>query len=199
MEAQVNQLRAYAALRDLAIVAEYADQRSGKDDPYEREGLRAALESLEHSGGDILVVSKLDRISRNTMHVLRLLEAADRQGWELVALDLGSGTKTPEGKLQATIMAALAEFERDRIAQRIKDALRARAQRGTALGRPSRMAPALVEATRAIVAEDDTLTLREISAQLQQRGWVTSVGTPFSPTHVSRILRVVHAQDATHT
>lgn len=193
MEAQVTRLRAEAAHRGITLVGEFADQRSGKDDPFRREGLRAALEALQRGEADVLMVAKLDRVSRDTYHLLGLLNLAQQQGWELVALDLGTSTKTPEGRLQATIMAALAEYERIRIGQRISDALQQRARRGLHNGRPSTLTPDLRAAIEHMCSRDPRPSLRQMAYWLTEQGFVTSTGNPYSASHVARLVAAVVA------
>jgi DNA invertase Pin-like site-specific DNA recombinase len=92
---------------------------------------------------DVLVCWRLDRLGRNLKHLVTLLEELQALGIAFVSLNEGIDATTPAGKLQMHILAAIAEFERSRIAERVKAGLqRARAQ-GTRLGRP-RKVPATI-------------------------------------------------------
>jgi DNA invertase Pin-like site-specific DNA recombinase len=108
--------------------------RSAKD--LERPGLYGALEEIAEGRADGLVVAKLDRASRSLVDVTRLIDWFQRAGAEFVALDVGLDTSTPSGKLVANIMASVGEWERETIAKRTSEALRARQASGLAAGRP---------------------------------------------------------------
>jgi DNA invertase Pin-like site-specific DNA recombinase len=85
---------------------------------------------------DVLVCWRLDRLGRNLRHLVTLIEDLQGVGVSFVSLGEGIDCTTPAGKLQLHILAALAEFERERIRERVLAGLaRARAQ-GKRLGRP---------------------------------------------------------------
>jgi DNA invertase Pin-like site-specific DNA recombinase len=73
-----------------------------------------------------------------------LMEAARREGWALVILDLGVDTTTPSGEMIANVMATFARFERRLIGQRTKDALAVKKRQGARLGRPLTVGPDVV-------------------------------------------------------
>ena len=93
-----------------------------------RPGIQAALKAL--GPGDVLVVAKLDRISRSVQDFAGLLARARREGWALVCLDVGVDTTTPAGEMVANVMAAFAQYERRLIGQRTADGMAIK--RGTA-------------------------------------------------------------------
>jgi DNA invertase Pin-like site-specific DNA recombinase len=84
---------------------------------------------------DVLVVWRLDRLGRNLLHLILLLDELNAVGVAIVSLGDGIDTGTPAGRLQLLILAAIAEFERARIQERVRAGLaRVRAQ-GRRLGR----------------------------------------------------------------
>jgi DNA invertase Pin-like site-specific DNA recombinase len=72
------------------------------------------------------------------------MEAARKEGWALVILDLGVDTTTPSGELIANVMATFAQFERRLIGQRTAEALAVKKRQGFRLGRPLALPDALV-------------------------------------------------------
>jgi DNA invertase Pin-like site-specific DNA recombinase len=93
---------------------------------------------------DVVVCWRLDRLGRNLKHLITLLEELQALGVAFVSLAEGIDATTPAGKLQMHILGAIAEFERERIRERVLAGLqRARAQ-GKRLGRP-RTRPALID------------------------------------------------------
>ena len=107
---------------------------SGRD--LHRPGMELVLRALQARRVDTLVVAKLDRLGHSLLDVAGLIDQAARQGWALVALDVGVDTGSLTGKAMAGMMAVFAELERGLIGQRTRDALRAARERGTVLGRP---------------------------------------------------------------
>ena len=108
---------------------------SGSVPASERKGFGQLINKLE--AGDVLVVTKLDRLGRNAMDVRATVEALTGMGVRVHCLALGGVDLTsPAGKMTMGVIAAVAEFERDLLIERTQSGLaRARAS-GTALGRP---------------------------------------------------------------
>ena len=159
---------------------------SGKD--LERPGLRRALERIAAGKADGLVVSKLDRLSRSVVDFGHLLEWFEVAGATLAALDLGVDTSTPQGKLVANVLAAVAEWERDTIAQRTKDGLAAARADGRPVSRASTSdRPELAERIRTMKAAGETL--HEIAAQLNAEGISTPRGgSEWRPSSLQTVL-----------
>ena len=116
----------------------YQDLASGRFD--DRPGLTACLKALQP--GNTLVVWKLDRLGRNLKHLVNTIEDLKNKeiGFKVLS---GAGaqidTSTPHGKLVFGMFAALAEFERELIAERTKAGLAAARARGRLGGRPRKM------------------------------------------------------------
>ena len=92
--------------------------------------LIGALARLKAGDANVLVVSKLDRLSRSVSDLCYLLEVSEKEGWSLVILDLNIDCTTSSGRMQAQIQATFAEFERRRIGERTKDEIAVMALRG---------------------------------------------------------------------
>jgi DNA invertase Pin-like site-specific DNA recombinase len=133
-ENQLQELRRYVQARGWTAV-EYVDRGvSGAKDR------RPALDQLQLEARrrrfDVVVCWRLDRLGRNLKHLITLLEELQVLGVAFVSLAEGIDATTPAGKLQMHILGAIAEFERERIRERVMAGLqRARAQ-GKRLGRP---------------------------------------------------------------
>jgi DNA invertase Pin-like site-specific DNA recombinase len=112
-----------------------------------RLGLSDALRRLAEREADVLVVAKLDRLSRSIFDFSGLIERSRRERWGIVALDLGVDTTSAAGELVANVMAAVSQWERRAIGERTKEALAAKRAQGVRLGRP----PAIGEHVRAHV------------------------------------------------
>jgi DNA invertase Pin-like site-specific DNA recombinase len=92
--------------------------------------------------GDVLMVTRLDRLARSTRDLLNILDTIAKAGAGFKSLgDAWADTTTPHGRLMLTVLGGLAEFERELILARTSDG-RARAKdRGVKFGRPQRLTP----------------------------------------------------------
>ena len=86
--------------------------------------------------GDTIVIESLSRLGRSTKDLIELVELFEQRGVHLVSLKEAIDTSTPAGKLLFTLMSAIAQFERDVIAERTKEGLAAARARGRLGGRP---------------------------------------------------------------
>ncbi len=73
--------------------------------------------------GDVLVVTKLDRLARSVAHLLDVLKVLTEKGASLSILNLGIDTATPTGKLMLTILGSIAEFERGIMLERQREGI----------------------------------------------------------------------------
>ena len=139
-ENQLVELRQYAEARGWTAT-EYVDHGvSGATD--RRPALDRILRDARRRRFDVLVCWRLDRLGRNLRHLVTLLDELQALGVGFVSLGEGIDLSTPAGKLQLHILAALAEFERGRIQERVRAGLARARQQGTRLGRPEVIIPA---------------------------------------------------------
>ena len=97
--------------------------------------LAKAIRRLE--AGDVLVVTRLDRLARSTRDLLNILDAVAKAGASFKSLaDAWADTTTPHGKLLLTVLGGLAEFERELIRARTDDGRKRAKARGVKFGRP---------------------------------------------------------------
>lgn len=154
----------------------------------ERPALKEALKLIACREADGLAVAKLDRLTRSVVDFARLLEWFQDARATLVALDLQVDTSTPAGRLVATVLASVAEWERDVIAQRTRDGLAARRSRGESMGRPCMSdRPELVARIRAWHL--DGWSLRAIATHLNNTA-ISTVrgGKEWRPSSVQAVL-----------
>ena len=138
-ENQLAELRRYVAARDWVPI-EYVDQGvSGAKD--HRPALDRLVADARRRQVDTVVVWRLDRLGRSLKHLVTLLDEFHAVGVGFVSLGEGIDLHTPAGRLQLHILAALAEFERARIAERVAAGLARAKQNGTRLGRPEKVVP----------------------------------------------------------
>jgi DNA invertase Pin-like site-specific DNA recombinase len=154
-EAQLMELKAYGCERM------YQEQVSAVAS---RQELERAIDMLRE--GDKLVVTKLDRLARNVMHMGELLEQIEAKGAGLVILSLGSetvDTSTATGKLILNMMVSVAQFEREMMKERQVEGIKRAQAEGKYRGRvPTAMKQA--EKVKALV--DAGVTRVQVQEQL---------------------------------
>ena len=115
----------------------FSDTISGKVPASERPEFSRMLERME--AGDMLVVSKLDRLGRDMIDVMQTLRALTAQGIRVKVLALGDTDLTSTaGKAVVGILAVVAEMERDMLVERTQAGLARAKAEGKQLGRPSK-------------------------------------------------------------
>ena len=138
-ENQLQELRRYADARGWTAV-EYVDRGvSGAKD--RRPALDQLLTDARRRRLDVVVCWRLDRLGRNLKHLITLLEELQALGVAFVSLAEGIDATTPAGKLQMHILGAIAEFERERIRERVLAGLQRARTQGKRLGRPRASIP----------------------------------------------------------
>jgi putative DNA-invertase from lambdoid prophage Rac len=109
---------------------------SGSVAALERKGFAKLLDKLE--SGDVLVVTKLDRLGRNAMDVRTTVERLEESGVKVHCLALGGVDLTsPAGKMTMQVINAVAEFERDLLIERTNAGIKRAKAEGKSFGRPS--------------------------------------------------------------
>lgn len=179
------------------LVAEYLEVESGKSDS--RVQLAAAIAHAKKVGA-VLLIAKLDRLSRNVSFIFQLKDS----GVQFVCADLPDANTLTVG-----IFAVIAQNERETIARRTKDALAAKRERGEKLGTPHNLTSEGrakgVEAIKANAFNNKAnvqarqlsqilwamgLNLTTITKKLNDSGYLTRRGCAFTPTSVKRLLVV---------
>lgn len=130
---QVREVEAAGfAVEPKRIVAETV---SGSVPAMQRKGFVRLVDRLE--AGDVLIVTKLDRLGRNAMDVRATVELLAGEGVKVHCLALGGvDLASPAGKMTMGVIAAVAEFERDLLIERTQTGLSRAKAEGKRLGRP---------------------------------------------------------------
>ena len=100
----------------------------------ERPGLKRLLADIEDGLVDVVVVYKIDRLSRSLMDFSKLVEVFDRNGVTFVSVTQSFNTTTSMGRLTLNILLSFAQFEREVTAERIRDKVRASRMKGMWMG-----------------------------------------------------------------
>ena len=104
----------------------------------ERAALRRAVTSVQ--AGDILLVTRLDRLARSTRDLLNILDDVAKRGGGFRSLrDAWADSTTPHGRLMLTVLGGLAEFERELICARTGEGRQRAKERGVRLGRKPKL------------------------------------------------------------
>ena len=120
-------------LRNAGCAKVYKEKVSGAKT--DRAALAKAIRALE--SGDVLVVTRLDRLARSTRDLLNVLDDVAKRGAGFKSLkDTWADTTNPHGRLMLTVLGGLAEFERELIRARTGEGRKRAQERGVRFGRP---------------------------------------------------------------
>jgi DNA invertase Pin-like site-specific DNA recombinase len=187
LAAQEAALRATATHRGWDVLSHLTDAGASGKKLSGRPALADALDLVSTGQADALAVSKLDRLSRSLLDFAALMVRSQHEGWNLIALDVDVDTTTPSGRLVANVMASVAEWERDTIGARTRDALAARRAEGVVLGRPRSVSDEAV--ARAREMRKSGMTYAACAQQLTDEGVPTAHGgARWYPSTVRKVL-----------
>lgn len=145
---------------------------SGSTSASERKGFSKLLERME--GGDVLVVTKLDRLGRNAIDVQQTVEMLEAKGIRVHCLALGGVDLTsPAGKMTMVVLAAVAQFERDLLIERTQAGLARVKSEGKVLGRPAATSKEQVQALKLEnMSQSAVASALSVSLSTVKRLWV---------------------------
>jgi len=167
-ELQLAPMRDYASTRGWDALV-YVDAASAADMAGRPAWARLVADARQRRI-DLVLVWKLDRAFRSTLHCLRTLEAWQRQSVGFACLTQDVDTTSPEGQLLLTILAAVAEFERGLIAERVKEGMSNARRKGARIGRPpAAERPHVLRHLETVRAAVDAGTLSKRAAARQLR------------------------------
>lgn len=210
LDAQTEKLKQYAALDEIELVEIIRDEgQSAKT--LERPGLQKALRMLRDGEADGLLIAKLDRLTRSVRDLATLLDGyfGEKGKHQLSSVAEKIDTRTAAGRMILNILMSVAQWEREAIAERTRDALRHKVARGERVGRPCYGYALLADGTDAKGKTRYRLeehpqeqagikrmrewrafgfSLREICTRMDAEGFPTKDGKPWQAATVKKIL-----------
>jgi DNA invertase Pin-like site-specific DNA recombinase len=200
---QREKVNAYAKLYDLELVEIIEDAgESGKT--LDRPGLQKALSMIRKGQAEGLLIAKLDRLSRSVVDWNTLIDGyfGEKAGKQIFSVADSIDTRTAAGRLVLNVLMSVAQWERETIGERTKDALQHKIRKGERCGKV-RFGYTLADDGTALI-EDPTeqqalaairrlkaagQSLREIAAELTRSGIKTKGGRAWKHTTIARILQ----------
>lgn len=167
-ENQLLALRGYAKSRDWKVAREFVDQGvSGAKES--RPALNDLMDFARKRKTDIVLCWRFDRFARSSRHLLNTLEEFRALGVDFVSFQESIDTTTPAGKMVFSMVAAIAEFERTLIRERVVAGLQRARDQGKKLGRPK-----LVTKQNPNDPQFSGMSLRAIAGKLgASKSWVS--------------------------
>lgn len=202
LDAQQARIRAWCEANGYSLMGLHVDAGLSGSRSDNRPALQAALTEACHHKAAFIVYS-LSRLARSTKDAITISERLAKSGADLVSLSERIDTTTAAGKMVFRMLAVLAEFERDQIAERTKGALSHMRNEGKRIsgrlpfgydlapdGQNLLPNPQEQEGLRLILAlKKSGKGRRRIAAVLSKRGIATKTGTAWSPQAVGAILK----------
>lgn len=199
LAAQEERLRAYALSQDWEVIKLYKDEgRSAKD--LERPELRKMLNDIKSGLIDVVLVYKLDRLTRSVLDLYKLLEEFDKHEVKFKSATEVYDTTTATGRLFITLVAALAQWERENLAERVKMGMLKKVALGEWSGGTSPYGYeyrnekfVLIDSEISIIKKmfkmARTMGMDRIARELNKQGFRTRKGSEFAGFTVHYIVR----------
>jgi len=203
LQAQREACEAYIASQrseGWALVRDAYDDGGFSGGTLERPALQQLLADIEEGLVDVVVVYKIDRLSRSLMDFSKLVEVFDRAGVTFVSVTQSFNTTTSMGRLTLNILLSFAQFEREVIAERVRDKIRASRQKGMWMGGSVPLGY-VVQNRKLVVHEPNAAVVRSmferflsvgsatvLAAELRAEGVLTTKGRPIDKGYVYKCL-----------
>ncbi len=129
---QTRKIEDYCRLYEHDLIEIISESGSGKD--MKRDGLNKALQALETGEAEALIVSKLDRLSRSVKDMGYLLESFFQKRFTLIVVQEQVDTSNAAGRLVLNVLMSVAQWEREAIGERTRDALNHKRDQGKVYG-----------------------------------------------------------------
>ncbi len=211
VEVQRSRIEAYCVSRGWQLLKIYEDVgASGKT--LDRLGMNKVLKVMASRQVGAVVTLKLDRFTRSVSDLNALLKESGRSGVALVSIMETLDTSSAGGRLMLNVLAVIAEWEREVIAERTSQALTLKSARGERVGRYAKFGNTygegaraenekrMLEEVRKILSSDNCdedeggISLRCIAQQLEAQGFLNRKGNRYSASSVWRIVQMIEAE-----
>ncbi len=198
LDAQEQRIRAWCDLNEYELMDVKVDRGLSGGRADNRPALQEALQAVGR--GDALVVYSLSRLARSTRDTLSIADGLDRRNADLVSLSERIETTSAAGKMLFRLLAVLAEFERDVVAERTSMAIRHMQSIGRFIGGEPPFGFRVVDGWVHIHEEEykvvrlahdlsrQGLSLRGVARALTVVGFSTRAGSPFHHNQVKRMI-----------
>ncbi|WP_281708786.1 recombinase family protein [Phaeobacter italicus] len=194
-----------------ALVRDQYDDGGISGGTLERPGLKQLLADIEDGLIDVVVVYKIDRLSRSLMDFSKLVEVFDRNGVTFVSVTQSFNTTTSMGRLTLNILLSFAQFEREVTAERIRDKVKASRMKGMWMGGYVPLGYDVVD-RKLVVNQEEAAKVRKLferfvaigsatilARELRRDGMRTKQGTLIDKGYIYRLLNNrVYRGEAVH-
>jgi len=205
LEAQAEKIRAMATVQDAELLDVIVDGgESGKS--LQRPGIERLLAMIDRREVQVVIIAKLDRLTRSVRDLGELLERFQRRGVALVSVGESLDTGSAAGRLVLNVMASVSQWEREAIGERTRDALRHKRAQGLRAGNvPFGYLLAEDGQTLQVCVEErevlaiirglrqNRASLRAIASELNARGIQTRSGAAWQHQYVANLLRALES------
>ena len=210
LDAQAEKIRAMATVHDVELMDVIVDGgESGKS--LSRPGIDQLLGMVDRREVQVVIIAKLDRLTRSVRDLGELLEGFQKKGVALVSVGESLDTGSAAGRLVLNVMASVSQWEREAIGERTRDALRHKRAQGLRAGNVP-FGYALAEDGQTLMPcegeqqvlanlrslREQRLSLRAIASELNARGLRTRSGAPWRHEYVVKALRSSAPMSWTH-
>jgi len=172
---QIERCRAYAVAHNLTLIGTHIDEGLSGATTEGREGLARAMELLKQNKGTTLIVLALSRLARNTSEALDLMQQIQNTGGDFASLAEQIDTGTPTGRFVFTLLAGVAQLEREQTAERTSMGLKHLKRRGRRVGRHASFGWKLDPAKKG-AEQKDLLPNRDEQAALEMMLHLQGIG-----------------------
>ena len=199
LDSQRSDIEAFATAGGYEVVAWYTDAGlSGGT--LDRPGFVACMDAAAHRDVDIVLVAKMDRLSRDLMGSLWIRKELLKYDVQVVSVAEPFDAEDPAGRLFMQIVSAFAEFEKNRITERLSAGRKQKAKRGgysggrpalgyKANGKALTLDPVGAAAVQRVYAlRSEKLSMSKIAAALNQEGYTTATSARWHDMTVKRVL-----------
>jgi site-specific DNA recombinase len=183
---QQSKIQAYAVVKDWTVMEVIQDQGASAKSLH-RPGLARLLGLVKAGAVQVVVVSKLDRLTRSVGDLDKLMKLFERRGVALVSLQESLDATTATGRFMMNLLASVSQWEREVIGERTRDAMQYLKAQGQVYSRPAFDDSATLARMHSMRVAG--ATYQEIADELTAAGVPTVRGGAWAPATIRGILR----------